>query len=133
MSAPVPVPKSKSESRLQGSDGSTTSESGATPPSGLKTPGLLTSTPGSPLLSPFSSRNNYFSSITPGSYQEDWEFFPPMDRLTVLDILDNLALPQRLEKLQQSASERLALHWLVLVVVLTSAELSSAVSLLRRL
>ncbi len=105
MSAPVPIPKSKLESRLTvGTDGSVTSEGGATPPSGLKTPGLFTSTPGSPLLSPFSSRNNYFSSSTPGSYQEDWEFFPPMDRLTVLDILDNLALPQRLEKLQQKLS-----------------------------
>ncbi|KAF9892882.1 hypothetical protein FE257_000471 [Aspergillus nanangensis] len=42
-------------------------------------------------------------SRTPSfSYQDDWETFPPLDRLTVFDLLDNLALSQRLEKLQRS-------------------------------
>jgi hypothetical protein len=44
------------------------------------------------------SRNTSFSGSS--SYQEDWEVFPPLDKLTVFDLLDNLALPQRLEKWQ---------------------------------
>ncbi|KAJ4425205.1 hypothetical protein N0V82_000014 [Gnomoniopsis sp. IMI 355080] len=64
------------------------------------TPNLGPTTPsfGSPKL----SRNNSFSGSS--SYQEDWEAFPPLDRLSVLDILDNFALPQQLEKLQRSLS-----------------------------
>lgn len=64
------------------------------------TPNLGPVTPsfGSPKL----SRNNSFSGSS--SYQEDWEAFPPLDRLSVLDILDNFALPQQLEKLQRSLS-----------------------------
>jgi hypothetical protein len=34
----------------------------------------------------------------------DDENFPPLDRLTMFDILENLALPQRLERFQQSVS-----------------------------
>jgi hypothetical protein len=55
-------------------------------------------TPKSPRL----SRNPSFSGSS--SYQEDWEAFPPLDRLTVLDLLDNFALPQQLEKLQKGFS-----------------------------
>lgn len=64
------------------------------------TPNLGPTTPsfGSPKL----SRNNSFSGSS--SYHEDWEAFPPLDRLSVLDILDNFALPQQLEKLQRSLS-----------------------------
>ncbi|KAI1811365.1 hypothetical protein GGS20DRAFT_579152 [Poronia punctata] len=54
-----------------------------------------TSAPSPPL-----SRSQSFSS----SYQEDWDSFPPLDRLTVLDLLDNFALPQQLEKLQKGIS-----------------------------
>ncbi|KAF7594492.1 hypothetical protein BBP40_009125 [Aspergillus hancockii] len=36
------------------------------------------------------------------SYQDDWETFPPLDKLTVFDLLDNLSLSQRLEKLQRT-------------------------------
>ena len=53
--------------------------------------------------SPRLSRNPSFSST--GSYQDDWDAsFPPLDRLTVLDLLDNFALPQQLEKLQKGIS-----------------------------
>jgi hypothetical protein len=48
------------------------------------------------------SRNPSFSGSS--SYQEDWEAFPPLDRLTVFDLLDNFALPQQLEKLQKTVS-----------------------------
>ena len=65
---------------------------------------FISSSPGSPALTPFgSTRSGYFSS-TSSSYQEDWDFFPPLNRMTVFDLLDNLALPQRLEKLQQTLS-----------------------------
>ncbi|KAF4121777.1 Protein of unknown function (DUF2838) [Geosmithia morbida] len=84
-------------------------------------PDLLATTPGleaSPLLSasppdealpdtpslgpttPGLSRNPSFS----GSSHDNWDAFPPLDRLTVLDILDNFALPQQLEKLQRGLS-----------------------------
>ena len=61
----------------------------------------------SPVLSSASapgilSRNASFSGSS--SYQEDWEVFPPLDKLTVFDLLDNLALPQRLEKWQNTLS-----------------------------
>jgi len=48
------------------------------------------------------SRNPSFSGSS--SYQEDWDAFPPLDRLTVFDLLDNFALPQQLEKLQRNIS-----------------------------
>ncbi|GAO16465.1 hypothetical protein UVI_02048240 [Ustilaginoidea virens] len=38
------------------------------------------------------------------SYHDDWDPLPPLDRLTVLDLLDNFALPQQLEKLQKGIS-----------------------------
>lgn len=57
-----------------------------------------------------SSDNYYSPPDTPGrlsrspsfSYQDDWETFPSLDQLSVFDLLDNLSLSQRLEKLQQT-------------------------------
>ncbi|OLN97472.1 putative membrane protein [Colletotrichum chlorophyti] len=65
---------------------------------GLHTPTLGPVNPGSPRL----SRNPSFSGSS--SYHEDWDPFPPLDRLSMLDILDNFALPQQLEKLQKGIS-----------------------------
>ncbi|KAL6863190.1 hypothetical protein ACO1O0_003434 [Amphichorda felina] len=48
------------------------------------------------------SRNPSFSGSS--VYQDDWDSLPPLDRLTVLDLLDNFALPQQLEKLQKGIS-----------------------------
>jgi len=109
MSEPAPIPKARSTptlptnllspelSRSATNESNTSSADGTTPPSGIKTP-AQSSTPPSPRL----SRNVSFS--TSGSYQEDWDAFPPLDRLTVFDVLDNLALPQRLEKWQNTLS-----------------------------
>jgi len=109
MSDPVPIPTASSAptlptdllspkiSRSSTNESNASSMEGTTPPSGIKTP-ALSSTPPSPRL----SRNVSFS--TSGSYQEDWDAFPPLDRLTVFDVLDNLALPQRLEKWQNTLS-----------------------------
>ncbi|KUJ21133.1 uncharacterized protein LY89DRAFT_609579, partial [Mollisia scopiformis] len=107
MSEPIPIPGAKSEHAIDNgslspeilrngvSGASSTSSS---PPDGSRTPILSASSPGSPRL----SRNPSFSGSS--SYQEDWEAFPPLDRLTVFDLLDNFALPQQLEKLQRNIS-----------------------------
>lgn len=60
--------------------------------SGMSTPG----TPG------YLTRTNSSSDV--GSTFESFnnENFPPVDRLTMFDILENLALPQRLEKMQDA-------------------------------
>ncbi|KAH7360457.1 hypothetical protein BKA65DRAFT_523454 [Rhexocercosporidium sp. MPI-PUGE-AT-0058] len=102
MSEPIPIPGSEQAidsgrlspelSRVQ------SSSTGSSPPDGSKTPLMSASTPGSPRL----SRNPSFSGSS--SYQEDWEAFPPLERLTVFDLLDNFALPQQLEKLQRNIS-----------------------------
>ncbi|KJZ75661.1 hypothetical protein HIM_04818 [Hirsutella minnesotensis 3608] len=47
------------------------------------------------------SRNPSFSG---SSSHDDWDPLPPPDRLTVLDLLDNFALPQQFEKLQKGIS-----------------------------
>ncbi|KAL1963366.1 hypothetical protein VTN77DRAFT_8382 [Rasamsonia byssochlamydoides] len=74
----------------------------AQPDAGLDSDGLAVPADGS--VSPTStpgrmSRNHSFSASS--SYQEDWEI-PPLDRLTFFDLLDNLALSQKLEKWQQT-------------------------------
>lgn len=46
------------------------------------------------------SRNASFSNSS--SYQEDWETFPPLDKLTVFDLLDNIQLSQRFERWQHA-------------------------------
>lgn len=63
----------------------------------LDTPSLTATTPKSPWL----SRNPSFSG---SAYQDELDSFTPLDRLTVLDLLDNFALPQQLEKLQKGFS-----------------------------
>ncbi|KAJ9155994.1 F-box protein [Coniochaeta hoffmannii] len=96
---PIPIPGTTSADALStdSSDQVLTPEdaSGSSPTDhGFDTPTLA---PSSPKL----SRNPSFSGSS--SYQEDWDF-PPLDRLSVLDLLDNFALPQQLEKLQKGIS-----------------------------
>ena len=104
-SMPIPIPGVKSEGASTDSDTAMTPDLSATSPlstsppiHAVDTPTLGPTTPKSPRL----SRNPSFSGSS--SYQEDWEAFPPLDRLTVLDILDNFALPQQLEKIQKGIS-----------------------------
>lgn len=109
---PIPIPSSNNySSKWEGA--STDSEAvltptlSGTPPNddgslhehAVDTPTLGPTSPKSP---PRLSRNPSFSGSS--SYHEDWDTFPPLDRLTVLDILDNFALPQQLEKLQRGLS-----------------------------
>ncbi|KAF2199625.1 hypothetical protein GQ43DRAFT_464680 [Delitschia confertaspora ATCC 74209] len=63
---------------------------------------------GSALLGDGLSRTESRTSLSNSSYHgdesddEDGSLFPPMDRITMFDFIENLALPQRLEKLQSS-------------------------------
>ena len=67
------------------------------PPTRVKTP----ETPSQGMPSPSSfSRNASLSDLS--SYQEEWE--TPPETLTMFDLLDNLALPTRLEKWQNKIS-----------------------------
>ena len=50
------------------------------------------------------SRHGSFSNSS--SYQEDWETFPPLDKLSIFDLLDNISLAQRLEKWQNAINQQ---------------------------
>lgn len=58
------------------------------------------STPGTPGLSRSSSSGDVSSSGSGFEFGQD--SFPPVDRLTMFDILENFALPQRLERMQNA-------------------------------
>ncbi|KAF2476507.1 uncharacterized protein BDR25DRAFT_210362 [Lindgomyces ingoldianus] len=114
---PVMSPKSKSEPDLGGA-----SELSALPLPGDSTHGgsaLLgnNSICTSPTPTPGLSRTNSFSNSSSyqdeGSDAEDASFFPPVERLTMFDFIENLALPQRIEKLQttwQAQAEKVKRH-----------------------
>ena len=72
------------------------SANGGSPPLDPKTPELSSPMPSSSLLSRNASTSDF------SSYQEEWE--TPLETLTVFDLLDNLALPSRLEKWQTKLS-----------------------------
>ena len=101
MSEAQPIPRSKSEPTAisEINDPSPESLSGSAPSEGIRTPTLSATGIED---SPPHSRNQ--SSSRSSSYQEDWEAFPPLDRLTVFDLLENFALPQQLEKIQRSVT-----------------------------
>ncbi|KAK4228232.1 hypothetical protein QBC38DRAFT_161769 [Podospora fimiseda] len=95
----IPSPSTESESLLPTPEHSGSPIDASPEEHALdETPSLAPTSPKTPRL----SRNPSFSGSS--SYQEDWESFPPLDRLTVLDLLDNFALPQQLEKLQKGIS-----------------------------
>ena len=107
MSDPVDMPRSASDSAIH--DGATTLDMPRTAADGggssddahAREPLTPTaSLPGSPSLRPdlLHSRNSSFANS--GSFQEDWEAFPPLDKLTFFDIFENIALPSQLEKWQ---------------------------------
>ncbi|KAJ4306327.1 hypothetical protein N0V88_001127 [Collariella sp. IMI 366227] len=103
---PIPIPNSNRwEDASSNSEAVLTPDVTDTPPDNnssheyvVETPTLGPTVSKSPML----SRNPSFSGSS--SYQEDWDPFPPLDRLTVLDILDNFALSQQIEKLQKGFS-----------------------------
>ena len=88
------ITKSKSEPMLPHDELS--SEHSNAPSTAEASPYLDAQTPDSTLLGNPLSRNQSFSDIS--SYQEEWE--TPRENITLFDLLDNLALPSRLEKWQ---------------------------------
>ncbi len=101
-SAPIPIAKSKSEGNLTDSEALLTPDGATTPSLSSSPENAVADTPDlGPAKSPRLSRNPSFSNSS--SYQEDWDI-PPLDRLTVLDLLDNFALPQQLEKISKGIS-----------------------------
>ena len=105
MSDPLPIPKGSTrgtpETRAVDASPSIGPVNSDTEDGHLEpiTPSLLASTPPSPGLL---SRNSSFLSSK--SFRDDWETFPPPERLTFLDSFDNLALPTQLEKWSQALS-----------------------------
>ncbi|CAI6335609.1 unnamed protein product [Periconia digitata] len=100
-----PLPASKSQPALGTSDSSSKPSTGDT---------LLSNSPPN-ALRPGLSRSTSFSNSS--LYQDDSDaeeaaFFPPVEQLTMFDFIENLALTQRVEKLQNSITtqtERLKL------------------------
>lgn len=70
----------------------------------LGTPGLTPGLSGTPPTPDFLSSTPVSASGSVIADGEDLDTLPPLDRLTLFDFLDNLALPQRLEKIQHSIS-----------------------------
>ncbi|KAF2435510.1 hypothetical protein EJ08DRAFT_645799 [Tothia fuscella] len=103
--APQVALKAASEPRISEEDTSPTptgqplnrTPSGDVDSSTSSSYGNTTSTPPTPGQL---SRNNSFSDI---DYDES---IPPWDRLTVFDLIENLALPQRLERFQSTISKQ---------------------------
>lgn len=101
MTEPIPIPRGVKE-------GITDSETMSTAGTGIGEPGVSSSPSDSrhstspSRLTPTISRTTSYSGNS--SNHEDWESVPPLDRLSVFDLLDNLALPQQLEKLQKNIS-----------------------------
>ena len=106
MSEPINIPKTKSDTVLPHdslspgitrttTNGSSTSSPSRDSPNLTAETSTLSSTPPSP---DSLSRNASFS--TKNGYNDDWEAYPPIERLTIFDLFDNLALPQRLESWQ---------------------------------
>jgi len=60
------------------------------------------STPMTPYSPSILSRSGSTTNLNEG----DDDRFPPLDRLTMFDVLENLALPQQLERLSQSLSKQ---------------------------
>ncbi|KAF7897309.1 hypothetical protein EAF00_005537 [Botryotinia globosa] len=105
MTEPIPIPASKSEPALESTSLSSeqhltggNSSTGSSPPEDGITPTYTTSENGSPRLS---RRPSASGSST---YQEDWEPWPPLDKITVFDLLENFDLPQQLERIQRNLS-----------------------------
>jgi len=102
MTEPASIPRSKSEPADLASD--TAADIEATNREGLSddsNPASSLSSSNSSPPTPYGlSRNVSFTHAS--AYSEDWEAYPPLDKLTVFDLLGNLALPQRFEQWQNT-------------------------------
>ncbi|ORY19874.1 hypothetical protein BCR34DRAFT_471478 [Clohesyomyces aquaticus] len=102
---PAMHPKSRSEPELGGvSDLSAHPSAGDSTHAGSALLGDTSSytSPTTPGLSRTNSFSNSSSYHDDGSDAEDGSFFPPVERVTMFDFVENLALGRRMEKLQNS-------------------------------
>lgn len=104
-------PRAKSEPQLGVSDLSAHTTTGDSTHAGsalLGEPSRSRSRP-APTSTPGLSRSN---SVSNSSYHDDSEddtaFFPPVERLTMFDFIENMALTERFDKLQASISNQTA-------------------------
>ncbi|KAK0635532.1 hypothetical protein B0T17DRAFT_47096 [Bombardia bombarda] len=102
MSIPISIPSLKSEGASTDSEAVLTPDPSDSPPLSTSPTEHAVDTPTLGPSSPKLSRQPSFSGSS--SYHEDWDSIPPLDRLSVLDLLDNFALPQQLEKIQKGIS-----------------------------
>lgn len=104
MTEPVSIPRSKSEAADLANEISVEIERVTTGGSSHDSNQASNLTPSESLpQTPVAlSRNVSFTNAS--SYSEDWEAYPPLDKLTVFDFLGNLALPQRFEQWQTTIS-----------------------------
>ncbi|KAL2266330.1 hypothetical protein VTJ83DRAFT_5682 [Remersonia thermophila] len=107
-----PAGRAKSEAASTDSEAVLTPDLSGTPPDdnsvandhGAATPTLGPASSASPGLSRSPSFSGSSSYAHDAGDDKDWDPFPPMDRLTLLDILDNFALSQQLERFQRGLS-----------------------------
>jgi hypothetical protein len=62
----------------------------------------LSSEASGPTSSPLARTHSSASTADLPADHEEWEVFPPLDKLTIFDFLDNLALPQGIEKINRT-------------------------------
>jgi Protein of unknown function (DUF2838) len=101
MTEPIPIPGRKSEPTDLASG--TAADIKRTSTEGSNDDAYQTSSlspSNSSPSTPFLSRNVSFTNPSP--FSEDWEAYPPLDKLTVFDFLGNLALPQKFELWQNT-------------------------------
>lgn len=105
MSEAPNIPSSRSEPALGG-----TSEASQIPSAGdsshassaSNADDYVSSSPETPAF----SRSDSFSGSSRADDNDDDDSFVPPDRLTIFDMIENLALPQRIEQFQRSISEQ---------------------------
>lgn len=105
MSESLNIPSSRSEPALGGTSETSqvlTPGDSSHASSALNADGYLSSSPETPGL----SRSGSFSASSKYDDDDDDDSFVPPDRLTIFDMIENLALPQRIEQFQRSLSEQ---------------------------
>jgi hypothetical protein len=102
-------PRTKSEPQLGVSDLSANPTTGDSTHAGSALLGEPSRSRPAPTSTPGLSRSN---SVSNSSYHDDSEddtaFFPPVERLTMFDFIENMALTERFDKLQASISNQTA-------------------------
>ena len=102
MSDPIPIAQKSRDEKKTDDSSYFGAPSSASPGDGYLSSGDLRSLAVSPSSPSAPSTPGIYSQHDSYQDAEDIDTLPPLDRLTVFDFLENLALPQRLEKIQIS-------------------------------